>query len=143
VFTSKEQLVLFFWRPMSIYTLKTLLLIVACSLFYLLPVEAVIVTKAIDIHLTVEDADMKQATITNLKFNGQDVDISKKNFMHRKVTQTFKVPPGQYEIEWTTEKTEKPWGGKAESKKHNRMIVLELSDVVVYVNVRGEFLTTY
>ena len=66
--------------------------------------HTVFIAKTIEIRLAIEDGEMQQAVITNVKFDGEDVDISKKNFMHRRVTKVFNVPPGQYEIEWTTKK---------------------------------------
>lgn len=104
--------------------------------------EAVIIAKDVEVHLCIEDAEMQHAAITEVKFDRQNVDISKKNFMNRKVTKKFNLAPGQYEIEWTTEKSEKPWDGRKETR-HHRMVIIEISDAVVYINIRGENLTTY
>lgn len=121
----------------------TLVITQILMFFYSMTLESVIIAKVIEVHLTVEDGEMQQAAITDVKFNGECVDISKKSFMNRKISKVLKVAPGQYEIEWMTEKTEKPWGGKKITKKHQRLIILELTDAVVYVNIRGENLTTY
>ncbi|MBN9378813.1 MAG: hypothetical protein BGO14_03625 [Chlamydiales bacterium 38-26] len=126
-------------RPRCFAFIISLLLV----LLYFMPLQSVIIAKAIEVHLTVEDGEMQQAVITEVKFEGECVDISKKSFMNRKISKVLKVAPGQYSIEWMTEKTEKPWGGKKITKKHQRLIILELTDAVVYVNIRGENLTTY
>lgn len=106
-------------------------------------VEAIMVASAVEVRVTVEDAEMQQAVVKEAKFDGKNIDLSKKSFMHRKVSKVFKVAPGQYEIEWTTEKSLKPWGGDKEIKSHQRLIVIEISDAIVYINIRGENLTTY
>lgn len=112
--------------------------------FFSCPVAyTVIIATAVKLNFTIEDGDMQQAIITQAKFNGEEIDLSKKSFMHRKVSKSFNVPAGQYTIEWTTEKNEKPWGGAKEVKQHSRIIVVELTDAVIYINLRGENLTTY
>lgn len=119
------------------------LCLIQMILIYSFSLDAVIVARAVEIHLTIEDGDMHQAAITGVKFNCEELDISKKSFMNRKITKLIKVSPGQYPIEWTTEKSEKPWGGKKEIKTHHRMVIFEVTDAVVYINIRGEHLTTY
>ena len=103
-----------------------------------------IIAKAVDVHISIEDSDMKQSVvITDVKFNGQKIDISQKNFMHPKVSQVLHVMPGQYEIEWTTVKSKKPTGEKKETTKHQRTLIIELSDAIAYLSIRGENFTTY
>lgn len=104
---------------------------------------AVIVANEVEVRITVEDGEMQQASITQVKFDGEEVDISKKNFMNRKVSKILKVVPGAYKIEWTTEKSETPWGGKKIIKNHQKVIVLEMSDAVVYINLKADTLATY
>lgn len=123
--------------------LKFFIFFISSFLFFSFSLHAIIVANSVELHLSVEDAELGQGIVQEVKLNHEEMDISKKSFMHRKISKVFHVAPGQYEIEWTTEKSEKPWGGKKEIKKHYRMIVIEMSDAVVYVNIRGENLTTY
>ncbi len=122
---------------------KFLSIITFIIFFYSAQAFTVIIASQVEVHLSVEDGDMQQGIIIDIKFNCKEVDISKKSFMHKKISKVFNVSPGQYEVEWTTEKSEKPWGGKKEIEKHHRTLVIELSDAVVYINVRGDTLTTY
>lgn len=126
---------------MSFFAVRTILF---CLLLYVGNVDAVIIASAVEVHVSIEDGNMHQPVIIDAKFDGENVDISQKSFMNRKVTKVFNISPGQYQIEWTTEKSEKPWGeAKKELKKHRRTIIIELTDAVVYINIRGEALTTY
>lgn len=122
--------------------IKTLLLFVLV-LCLSNDIFAIIIANPADVHLSIEDGEMQQAIITKVKFDGEDIDISNKNFMNRKINKVLYVSPGQYKIEWETEKFEKPWGGRKEVKKHRKIIIIELTDAVVYINIRGEALTTY
>lgn len=120
-----------------------ILIFLAANLFGLFDLHGVMIANLVEIHLSVEDGEMHQAVISNVSFNGEAVDLSQKNFMHRKINKIIYTAQGQYPIEWTTEKSEKPWGGMIETKKHRRLIVIELTDAVVYLNIRGENLTIY
>lgn len=124
------------------FSFRILLLLISLS-FYSESSYAVIIAKMIEVHLSIEDGDMHQAVITNVKFDHQDVDMSKKSFMHPKISKVFTVTPGQYVVEWTTEKNENPWGGSKETLKHSRALIFEMSDAVVYINIRGETIRTY
>lgn len=106
------------------------------------PIYSLIVANIIEARLTVEDGDMREASVKEVKFDGEDVDLSKKTFMNRRILKKIYVAPGQYLLEWTTEKADAPWGQK-ETKKHRRMLAFELTDSIVYLNIRGENLTTY
>lgn len=112
-------------------------------LFYTVPLQAVIVANPIQVNISIEDGEMQQAVITQVKFNREELDLSKKSFMHRKVSHSLHIPPGQYQIEWTTEKFKKPWGDDKETKTHQKVIVIEMSDAVVYLNIRGETFWIY
>lgn len=128
-------------KYMLSFAFKFLALIV--MLFSHSDIYAVFVASTVEVHLSIEDGDLQQGPITCVKFDCEEMDISKKSFMNRKVSKVFNVSPGQYEIEWITEKNEKPWGGEKKIKKHRKMVVFELTDAVVHINIRGETLTTY
>lgn len=113
------------------------------SLFYGCPAFAVIIANSVELHISIEDAERHQGVITEVNFANEGIDLSKKNFMHRKISKVFSLAPGQYEIDWTTEKSKKPWGDDKEVNKHRRVIILEITDAIVYVNIRGEHLSTY
>lgn len=122
--------------------LRTLMIFLGIISLYMNSAECLIVAHAIEVRLTVEDGDMGEATVTSVKFAGEEIDLSKKSFMNRKVVKKINISPGQYQLEWTTEKSESPWG-KKETKKHLRILAFELTDTVVYINIRGENITTY
>jgi hypothetical protein len=122
---------------------KNMFLLVCCLMvMHISKADAVIVTNMVEIRLSIEDADMKGWAVTNVKFDCKDIDISKKTFMNRVVRKVFNISPGTYELEWTIERSENPWGGK-ETSKERRMIVFELTDAVVHLVIRGNTLVTY
>ncbi|MBS4171014.1 MULTISPECIES: hypothetical protein [unclassified Neochlamydia] len=123
--------------------LKACFFLIPFLLFYSPPLEAIVVANKVEVHLSIEDSAMPHVTVTSVKFNDEEVDLAPKSFMNRRISKVFKLLPGQYEIQWTTQKAGDAWGGEKETKQHQRMIIIEISDAVVYINVRGEVLATY
>lgn len=132
----------FLFLPVNLLS-KIAIFLFCLTVFYTGKTDAVIIANSVEIHISIEDAEREKGIITNAVFENESIDLSKKNFMHRKVTKIVNVAPGQYEIAWTTEKSKKPWGDDKEIKTHRRVIIIELTDAVVYINIRGEALTTY
>lgn len=123
--------------------LKTCFFLFPLLLFYSPSLDAIMVANKVEVHLSIEDSAMPQVIVTSVKFNEEDMDLTPKSFMNRRVSKVFKLLPGQYEIQWTTQKAGDAWGGEKETKQHQRMIIIEISDAVVYINIRGEVLATY
>jgi len=95
----------------------------------------------IDLTIKVEDASYNNR-VKSLQFNGEEVKLDASDmFKPRKILQ-YKLPPGRYMLNWTTEKSPTKWTEDA-IKNFERILVLESGDGIVRVFVKGEGITMY
>jgi hypothetical protein len=95
----------------------------------------------IDLTIKVEDASFSHK-IKALQFNEEEITLEASDmFKPRKILQ-YRLPPGRYMLNWSTEKTPVKWSEEA-TKNFEKIIVLEHGDGVVRVNVKGDVISMY
>ena len=95
----------------------------------------------VDLTLKVEDAAYN-LRIKSMRFNGLDIPLDASDlFKPRKIVQ-YKLPPGRYMLNWSTEKNGARWQEEA-VKNHERILVLETGDHIVRIGIKGDDVSIY
>ncbi|MCE5316022.1 MAG: hypothetical protein LLG04_01490 [Parachlamydia sp.] len=90
----------------------------------------------IDLSIKVEDAAYN-FRVKSLRFNGVEVPLDESDiFKPRKVMQ-YKLQPGRYMLNWTTEKSTVRWQDEP-IKDHERILVLESGDNLIRITIKGD-----
>lgn len=95
----------------------------------------------IDLTIKAEDASFN-LKMRSLKFNGQEIELDAPDMFKPRKQIQFKLPPGRYILNWSTEKVPAKWE-KEPIKEHEKILVLENGDGIVRVNIKGDFIQMY
>lgn len=90
----------------------------------------------IALSIKVEDAAYN-FKVKSLRFNGEEVPLDESDiFKPRKMVQ-YKLQPGRYILNWTTEKSTVRWQDEP-IKENERILVLESGDIQVRITIKGD-----
>jgi len=95
----------------------------------------------VDLTIKVEDAAYN-LRIKSLRFNGLEVTLGEPDFLKPRKVLQYKLQPGRYLLNWSTEKSGGHWQDQG-IKTHERILVLESGDNLVRVGIKGETITMY
>lgn len=95
----------------------------------------------VELTIKVEDQSFN-LKIKNVSFNGEQIKLDDPdNFKPRKLI-SYKLPPGRYMLNWSTEKGVQRWGSDSVAQ-HEKILVLESGDTSVKISVKGDVATFY
>ena len=117
------------------------LLFLGFTLLLFTMVEGAHFEQMVDLTIKVEDAGYS-LKVKALRFNGLEVALDEPDlFKPRKVLQ-YKLPPGRYMLNWSTEKSSAQWHEDG-TKAHESILVLESGDSLVRVGIKGDAISMY
>lgn len=79
--------------------------------------------------------------IKSLSFNGLEIPLDESDMFKPRKVMEYKLPPGRYMLNWTTEKTGR-WQDQP-IQNHERILVLESGDNTVRVAIKGDVISLY
>lgn len=112
------------------------------SFFFPFCIKAAHFENLVDLTVKVEDASFN-LRIKNVKFNNQDIKLDDPDMLKPRKTAQYKLPPGRYMLNWSTEKGGAVWGNASPITEHERIVVLESGDVSVKINIKGDTVSLY
>lgn len=105
------------------------------------PLHAAHLENKIDLHLKIEDGSYT-LHVKDVRFNGEEIILDPPDMFKPRKAIAYKLPPGRYHVNWTTEKGFGKWK-EGQIKEHERIVVLESGDSSVKVGIKGETITLY
>jgi hypothetical protein len=106
-----------------------------------LGLDAAHIETLIDLTIKAEDASYYHR-IKSLRFNGLEITLDAPDMFKPRKTVDYKLPPGRYMLNWSTEKSGGRWQEEG-NKSFERILVLESGDTAVRVAIKGDTITLY
>ncbi len=96
----------------------------------------------VDLTIKIEDVNLK-IKITNLNFNGEEVKLDEPDLFKPRKIARYRLPPGRYMLNWTTEKAGTKFANESPSENHERILVLERGDITINVTIKGNAINLF